>query len=147
LALRSPLGSGTRRSVSHADGASHQDEPFLVRPYNVSTIVVQKRGSKFVEMRAGASGIPMPRIKGSRIRVSILAGHYMDVTADGMTHEQAVEDMARAYPTLTVDEIRGGIEYWRAHRKQIELEIQHDELTSSAMEIQQESVLRHFGLK
>jgi uncharacterized protein (DUF433 family) len=81
---------------------------------------------KFVEMRAGFSGIPMPRIKGSRIRVSILAGHYMDVTAEGMTHEQAVADLALNYPSLSVDEIRGGLKYWEAHKAEIEAEIARD---------------------
>jgi uncharacterized protein (DUF433 family) len=90
-------------------------------------MVVQKRGSKFVEMRAGASGIPMPRIKGSRIRVSILAGTYTDVTNDGMTHDEAIEYMAEAYPSLTIEKIRGGIEYWRAHRDDIERELREEE--------------------
>jgi uncharacterized protein (DUF433 family) len=90
-------------------------------------MVAQKRASKYVEMRAGASGIPMPRIKGSRIRVSILAGHYRDVTKEGMTHDQAIDDMVRAYPTLTRDEVIGGIEYWKAHKKDIERELREEE--------------------
>ena len=108
-------------------------------------MVVQKRGSKFVEMRAGASGIAMPRIKGSRIRVSILAGTYMDCAGEGKSHEEAIQYLAEAYPTLSVDEICGGIEYWRAHEEEIELEILRDEELSLAMELQQESLMRHFG--
>jgi len=90
-------------------------------------MVVQKRGSKFVEMRAGASGIAMPRIKGSRIRVSILAGYYMDRTSEGKSHEEAIAYLAQAYPTLSVDEIRGGIEYWRSHKADIEQELLDEE--------------------
>ena len=108
-------------------------------------MVAQKRGSKYVEMRAGASGIPMPRIKGSRIRVSILASHYMDVTKEGMTHEQAIDDMVRAYPTLTRDEVIGGIAYWRAHKGDIQREIRDDELFSEVLSAQQESLMKFFG--
>ena len=89
-------------------------------------MVVQKRGSKFVEMRAGASGIVMPRIKGSSIRVSILAGYYMDVTAEGLSHEEAVDWLERNYPTLSRPEIEGGLAYWRAHKADIDAEIARD---------------------
>ena len=77
-------------------------------------------------MRAGASGIAMPRIKGSNVRVSILAGTYMDCTHDGMDHHQAVDYIERNYPTLSREEIEGGLEYWRSHQAEIETEIARD---------------------
>jgi uncharacterized protein (DUF433 family) len=105
-------------------------------------MVAQKRTNKYVEMRAGASGIPLPRIKGSRIRVSHLAQHYTDVTGEGMTHDQAIDDMVRAYPTLTRAEVKGGIEYWRAHEEDIEREMKEDELVDLALEAQQKSLMK-----
>jgi uncharacterized protein (DUF433 family) len=103
-------------------------------------MVKAKTSSKYVEVSAGASGIPHPRIAGTRIRVSLLVGYYKDAVHEGKTDEEAVEYLAESYPHLSRDEIVGALEYWRAHEEEIDLEIRRDEVMSIALEMQQRSL-------
>lgn len=99
-----------------------------------------KTGSKYVEKTAGASGIPFPRIIGTRIRVSILVGYYRDALSEGKSHEEAVNYLVRSYPHLSRDELVGALDYWQAHKEEIELEIRQDEVLGTALEMQQRSL-------
>jgi uncharacterized protein (DUF433 family) len=103
-------------------------------------MVRAKTISKYVEITAGASGIPYPRIAGTRIRVSLLIGFYTDAVHEGKTDEEAVDYLAESYPHLSRDEILGALDYWRSHKEEIELEIRRDEVMSIALEMQQRSL-------
>jgi uncharacterized protein (DUF433 family) len=80
------------------------------------------RTNKYIDHWAGASGIPMPRIKGTRIRVSDIVLHYREF-------EQATpaEWIQRVYPQLSVEEIDAAIAYWQEHPDEIAEEMASDE--------------------
>lgn len=82
----------------------------------------------------------MPRIVGTRIRVSILVGYYKDAVSNGKSHEEAVDYLVGSYPHLSRKEIVGALDYWQAHKKEIELEIRQDEVIGTALEMQQRSL-------
>jgi uncharacterized protein (DUF433 family) len=77
---------------------------------------------ELIEHTAGFSGIAMPRIKGTRIRVSNIAFHYMEF-------EQATpaDWIQRVYPQLSIEEIEAAIDYWREHPEEIAEEMASDE--------------------
>lgn len=77
---------------------------------------------KLIEHWAGSSGIPMPRIKDSRIRVSDIAFHYME-----FEQATAVDWIQRVYPHLSTEKIEAAIDYWRAHPDEIAEEMAADE--------------------
>jgi uncharacterized protein (DUF433 family) len=64
----------------------------------------------------------MPRIKGSRIRVSDIAFHYMQ-----LEHETPAQRIQSVYPFLSIEEIEAAIEYWRDHPGEIAEEMASDE--------------------
>ena len=80
------------------------------------------RKQKLIEHTAGASGIAMPRIKGTRIRVSDIAFHYKEF-------EQATpaEWIQRVYPQLSIEEIEAAIAYWQEHPDEIGDEMASEE--------------------
>jgi uncharacterized protein (DUF433 family) len=77
-------------------------------------MVEMSRKQQLIEHTAGASGVAMPRIKGSRIRVSDIAFHYMQ-----MESETPAERIQRVYPNLSIEQIEAAIEYWQSHPQEI----------------------------
>ena len=77
---------------------------------------------ELIEHTAGFSGIPMPRIKGTRIRVSDIAYHYMQ-----LAQETPAERIQYADPHLSIEEIEAAIAYWQEHPAEIAEEMASDE--------------------
>lgn len=77
---------------------------------------------ELIEHPPEPDGVPMPRIKGSRIRVSDIVGRYQQ-----LEHETPEERIRYSYPFLTLEEIRAALDYWRAHPDEIAAEMASDE--------------------
>jgi len=86
---------------------------------------------KLIEHVAGASGIAMPRIKDTRIRVSDIAFHYME-----FQQATAAEWIQRVYPQLSIEEIEAAITYWQEHPDEIAAEMASDEALLDELEAQ-----------
>jgi uncharacterized protein (DUF433 family) len=82
---------------------------------------VAKAKNKSIEIRQGAAG-PHAYVGKSRIRVVDVAVYY-----GIMLDELVIERLQRAYPHLTVEQIRDAIDYWRSNKDEIEREIEADE--------------------
>ena len=80
------------------------------------------KNQKLIEHTAGASGIKMPRIRGTRIRVSDIAFHYME-----FERATPADWIQRVYPQLSIEEIEAAVEYWQEHRDEIAEEMASDE--------------------
>ena len=77
---------------------------------------------KLIEHVAGASGEKMPRVKGTRVRVSDIAVRYQQ-----LEHETPAERIQYSFPHLDIEEIEAAIEYWRSHPDEIAAEIAAEE--------------------
>ena len=76
---------------------------------------------QLIEVRGGPGG-RSAFIKGTRVRVSDIA--QLEGLRNGSS---APEQICKALPHLTPEQVRAALEYWRAHPKDIQKEIEEEE--------------------
>jgi uncharacterized protein (DUF433 family) len=68
-----------------------------------------------IEIRKGAAGIDTAYVGRSRIRVADIARQYV------LAQEELITERLHEWlPTLTLEQIRAAIDYWREHKDEIE---------------------------
>jgi uncharacterized protein (DUF433 family) len=78
--------------------------------------------NKYIDHWAGAGGISMPHVKGTRTRVSTIVARYQQ-----LHDETPAQRIQYSYPHLSIEEIEAALEYWRSHQDEIAAEIAADE--------------------
>ena len=72
-----------------------------------------------IEIRSNRSGQPRAYIVGTRIRVQ-------DVYVDSEVHGMTPDEIAGAYPHLTLAQVHAALAYYFDHREDIQSEIRED---------------------
>jgi uncharacterized protein (DUF433 family) len=82
--------------------------------------------TKMIAVKEGAGGRSYV-IKGTRVRVSDIAGYYTMFGEQLSQEGQIIEEISKSLPHLTSAQIKAAVSFWRGHRDEIDAEIAEEE--------------------